>query len=196
MIKNLVFVCLVFSLIFVQSCINEISCTVQQNNQVVISYSSTMPYIIYDFVTQPSASFSANLSKNKIIADLEKANGALVAYKAEKQNDKGLIELTAQLPSFIDAKELLEQYGITFNYSLQTRNFEWNFKPMQAFVPSELSDFASLIITPFSQTVRVTLPYRTIKAQNGTVNGSTAVFTNVFISLNDFFSSSVYTITW
>lgn len=196
MIKKLVLVIFVVSLFLVQSCINEISCTVQQNNQVIIFCSSTMPYIIYDFMTQSSISFTANLSQSKLRDNLEKVNGVLLSYKTEQRNDKGFMEMTVQLPSFGAAQEVLDKYGIKFNYSLQTRRFEWDFRPMKAFIPSDLSNFMSLIIIPFSQKVRVTIPFRIVGAQNGAVTGSSILFNNTFISLDDFFSSAVYTINW
>lgn len=183
--------------VLLQSCISELACSIQENNQTTLAFTSTMPLIIYSLVTQHVASsFLLNLSKTGVTEKLEKANGILTVYNNEQRKDAGYLEIAVQFASPESAKQFLAFYGITVNYVVQAKRFEWDYASLRAYFSQDLSGFIALLITPFSHTIRVTLPFRTLKAQNGTIAGTTATFKNTFVSLEDFFSKATYTITW
>ncbi len=192
------FTILFFILLFLlQSCVSEFACSIQENNQTTLSFTGTMPLIFYSFATQHvSAGLPLNLSKASVMEKLEKVNGILTVYKNEQKKDTGNLEIAVQFASAESAKQFLASYGITMNYALQAKSFEWNYAPLKAYFSEDLSGFISLLFKPFSHTIRVTLPFRTLRAQNGTIAGTTATFKNTFLSLDDFFSKATYTITW
>ncbi|HRS65816.1 MAG TPA: hypothetical protein P5519_07985 [Spirochaetia bacterium] len=192
-----------FSLIFLilsillQSCVSELTYSIRENNQITIGFTSTMPLIIYSLITENiSPGLPVNFSRANVMEKLEKVKGTLTFYKIEQKNDSGYLEITVQFASPESAKQFLTSYGVTINYSVQEKKFELHYAALQAYISEEVSGFISLLIKPFSQTVRVTLPFRNLRAQNGTVSGNTATFTNTFLSLEEFFPRSTYIITW